>query len=86
MPADSSLSDYENVIRSLLETENAEIYVYYADERPYLSVSAFHDGQLWLVIASFEGIMETAFVVENPQTYLNRSMFQHVGRMAEVVG
>ena len=83
---DSSLTDYEELIRKVLRTDWAEIYVYYADDTPYLSVAAQFDERLWLVIASFEGVMETAFVVENPEAYLDRRMFRYIGRMAEVMG
>jgi hypothetical protein len=85
LPTDSSLADYEALIRRLLADENAEIHVYYADETPFLAVATHSEGQVWLVIASFEGVMETAFVVENPDAYLNRPMFQYVGRLAEVM-
>lgn len=85
MPADSSLLDYEALIYRLLETETAQIYVYYADETPYLSITVNLDKRLWLVMASFDGVIETAFVVENPEGYMNRSMFRYIGTMTEVV-
>lgn len=69
----------------MLETPEATIYVYYTGESAYPSVVAWLDGRLWLVIASFEGIMETAFVVENPETYLERATFRFIGMMGEVV-
>ncbi|MCO5180010.1 MAG: hypothetical protein KIS95_01110 [Anaerolineae bacterium] len=43
------------------------------------------DGRLWLAIVSFEGIMETAFVAENPERYRSSAAFQFVGKMSEIV-
>lgn len=85
LPADATLADYEATIRRVLETKDASIYVYDAGESAYLSVAAWLDGRLWLVIASFAGIMETGFVVENPDSYLERSTFQYVGQISEVM-
>ncbi len=81
----ASISEYESVIKRILETQDAMIYVYYADNSAYLSVAAWLEDRLWLVIASLNGVMETAFVVENSETYLNRVAFEYVGKMGEVV-
>lgn len=85
LSASASLSDYEDLIRLVLTDRSAVIYVYYADDTPYVAVSWQRGDNLWLVIASLEGVIETAFVVENPESYLNRSKFHFLGAMAEVV-
>ena len=85
LPSNASMADYEGLIRRLLESEDANIYVYYGDDTPYLCIAAPLEERLWLVMASFDGIMETAFVVENPTTYLERSAFHHVGQLGEVM-
>ena len=85
LPSDASLGDYESLIRRLLDSEDAIIYVYYGDDTPYLCVTAPLEERLWLVMASFDGLMETAFVVENPTTYLARPAFHHVGKLGEVM-
>ncbi len=85
LPAQATLSDYEHVIHMVLSAAWAEIYVYYAGEEPYLTIAAQHDDRIRLVITGFDGLLETAFVVENPETYLHRPSFQRVGEMAEVV-
>lgn len=77
--------DYEQIIQTILSAAQAEIYVYYAGEEPYLTVAARLDDRVWLVIAAFDGLLETAFIVENPETYLRRLAFQWVGKMSEVV-
>jgi hypothetical protein len=85
LPTDSSLLEYETIIRRVLEAKDASIYVYYTGDTSYLAVAARLDGRLWLVIASYEGVLETAFVVENPESYLEREVFRYVGKMDEVV-
>lgn len=85
LPSDASLADYENLIRRLLKSEDASIYVYYVDDTPYLVVAAPFQERLWLVMASVDGMMETAFVVENPSAYLERDAFQYIGKLGEVV-
>lgn len=85
LPSNASLADYEGLIYRLLKSEDANIYVYYSDDIPYLCVAAPLEERLWLVVASFDGRMETAFVVENPTTYLERPAFRRVGKLGEVM-
>jgi hypothetical protein len=85
LPPDATLTDYEVVIQHVLEAEGVLVYIYSTGESPYLAVDAWLNSRLWLVIVSFEGIMETAFVVENSETYLDREAFPYVGKMSEVV-
>jgi len=85
LSATASLSEYHDLIRRILTEKTATIYVYYADDTPYLAVSWQWGEDLWLVISSLEGVIETAFVVENPESYLNRSVFHYLGQMEEVV-
>ena len=51
----------------------------------YIAVASTINDKVWLVIASFDGIMETAFIVENPDAYLQREPFRFVGLMNEVM-
>ncbi len=85
LPPQASISDYESIIKSILGLQEASIYVYYAGDATYLSVAGWLDNRLWLVIASLDGVMETAFVVENSETYLDRAAFEYVGKISEVV-
>lgn len=85
LPSGATLTDYEALIQQVLGEDDASIYVYHVEESVYLTVATWLDGRLWLVMASFEGIMETAFVVENADTYLEREVFQYIGKMSEVM-
>jgi hypothetical protein len=85
LPTDATIADYEAVIQRVMSMVDASIYVYQTEGLHFLAVATWLEGRLWLVITSFEGIMETAFVVENTETYLEREAFQYVGKMSEVV-
>lgn len=86
LPLEASLADYDRLIRRLFENNDAAIYVYYTREAAYLAVASRYNDSLWLSIASFDGVMETAFVVENPDAYLQREPFRFMGLMNEVMG
>lgn len=85
LPIDATSADYDQLIIQLLEFKDAAIYVYYTGESAYLAVASTINDRMWLVIASFDGIMETTFIVENPDAYLQREPFQFVGLMNEVM-
>ncbi len=86
LPANATLADYERLIQDILQSTNASIYVYSVESTPHLTVVSTIENQTWLVIASFDGVLETAFIVENPVSYLERSAFRYVGRLGEVLG
>jgi len=85
LPIDATLANYNQLITQLLEFNDAPIYVYYTGESAFLAVASTISDKVWLVIASFDGIMETAFIVENPDAYLQREPFRFVGLMNEVM-
>jgi hypothetical protein len=43
------------------------------------------DGNLWVVMFSADAIMETAFVIENPDSYLQPNLFEQIGSLGEVL-
>jgi len=48
---------------------------------PYPTVVCEVGGRVWLVMFSFQGIMESAFVVYDPADYLNPAMFEPIGTL-----
>jgi hypothetical protein len=66
LPADASIETYEQLIQRVLHAPDASIFIYEFGENRFLTLMYNIDGDVWLLIASLEGIMETAFVVENP--------------------
>ncbi|HMT21770.1 MAG TPA: hypothetical protein PKE20_11100 [Promineifilum sp.] len=85
LPTNASLADYELLIQDILQSADALIYVYTFEHTPYLTIADTIGDQVWLIIASFDGVMETAFVVENPASYLERYTFRYIGKLHEVL-
>jgi hypothetical protein len=85
LPDNANMADYEKIIRTILETPTATVYLYWRQDVAYPGVAADFNGQQWLVMFSFDGMMESAFVIENPQIYLSPPQFERVGLLEEVL-
>lgn len=83
--SDATLADYEQIIQSVLTTSDATVYLYWHEDVAYPTIVCSLAGKLWLVMFSIDGIMETAFVVENPDSYLQPSLFERIGTLDEVL-
>ena len=83
LPAEATINDYERIIRSVLEDPQARIYLYHHGEATYVTVVAVIQNRHWLVMFSIDGLMESAFVIDRPDRYLNRSVFEMVGLLEE---
>lgn len=84
LPAKATLVDYEKTIQRVLSTPDATVYLYWHENVVYPTVVSALDAVVWLVMFSLDGILETAFVVENPDSYLNTSLFERIGTLDEV--
>jgi hypothetical protein len=82
---EAGLEDYEQIIRIVLTDPQAQVYVYVHETIPYGVVVAVIDSRHWLVMFALDGVLETAFIVEHPASYLNKSAFQLIGRLSEVM-
>jgi hypothetical protein len=85
LPAEATITDYERIIRSVLEDPQARIYLYHHGEATYVTVVAVIQNRHWLVMFSIDGLTESAFVIDRPDRYLNRSVFELVGLLEEVL-
>ena len=85
LPTIATLADYEQIIRRILTTSEATIYLYRHQDIIYPTVICPLDRNLWMVMFSADAIMETAFVIENPDSYLQPSLFERVGSLDEVL-
>jgi hypothetical protein len=65
----AKLADYETIIKAVLQHPEAFVYVYRYEAIDYPTVVAPYEGQVWLVMFGLEGIMETAFPPDEPDTY-----------------
>lgn len=85
LPANATLADYEETIQRVLATSNATVYLYRHQDNVYPTVVCSLDGDVWLVMFSLDAIMETAFVIENPDSYLQPALFERIGSLDEVI-
>jgi hypothetical protein len=85
LPVEATIADYENIIDTILKMSSARVYLYWYNDVPYPTIVGHVRKDLWLVMFSFEGIMESAFVIENPQIYLSPPQFEQIGLLGEVL-
>ena len=85
LPMDATLEEYQRLIQTILVTNSAEVYIYHYSGKRYPTIISSLDGKLWLIMLSLEGIIETAFVVENPGSYLAPPYFEHVALLGEIL-
>ena len=85
LPAEATLDDYHHVIQRVLDDVHARVYVYWHRETPYVAVGTVLEESYWLVMFDLEGLLESAFVVERPERYLDKPVFQHLGSLDEVI-
>jgi hypothetical protein len=64
--------------------ETAKVYRYWYQQIAYVTVVAKIEEQDWLVMIGPNGVLETAFVVERPERYLQKPGFEYLGRLSEV--
>jgi succinyl-CoA synthetase beta subunit len=81
----TTLDEYETVIRQVLHDPQARIYVFIYQQKRYPSLVSDRSGQHWLVMLDMQGGMETAFVVEQPETYFSDPRFTFLGRYQELM-
>ncbi len=60
------------------------MYRYWYDRAPYVAVVALIHDQHWLVMFAYDGMLESAFVVERPERYLSKPGFERIGSLGEV--
>ena len=85
LPPEATLADYEQIIQSILDDNTAKVYIYQESDEPYIAVSSLNQEQLWLVIFDRNGILETAFVVKNPTSYLGKPEFTFVDMLSNLL-
>lgn len=81
----ATLADYHSVIWKVLAGPDAEVYLYKYGGTEYPTIVANIENAWWLVMFDWNGVMETAFVVSNPQAYLQKPEFEDIGTLTEVM-
>lgn len=85
LPIEATIDHYEQIIFAVLNDSEAEVYIYRHNDVPYFAVVSAIQDQTWLVMFTPDNLIESAFVVERPNYYLNKSAFERIGPLNEVL-
>ena len=84
LPPAATVADYDALIRRVVQTPTAEVFVYRWGEHAFPTVIAEVDGVRWLVMLGMDGIMETAFPPEDAAIYLASPRLTRVGMLEDL--
>ncbi|MFZ2517685.1 MAG: hypothetical protein WA089_03210 [Anaerolineae bacterium] len=84
LPAGANLDAYEAIIISVLQHQDAQLFIFTFQDYIYPTVVAPVEERLWLVMIGMDGVMETAFPPRDPSAYLADSAYAHLGRLQEL--
>ena len=85
LPIDATLVDYDRVIQDVLWDTVAQVYAYWYEDTPYVAVVSILGDNHWLVMVDFDGWMESAYTVSRPERYFNKSEFEFIGILGELL-
>lgn len=84
LPIGATLADNEALILHVVHATTPELFVYGRDDTIYTTAVAGPECIRWLVMLSLDGIVETAFPMEEPYAYLADQRFQRLGTLKEL--
>ncbi len=84
LPPTATLQDYHRIIQLALRDRAARVYRYWYNRVPYVVIVTNVEGQQWLVMFAYDGLLETAFVLDRPSRYLSKPGFEWIGLLGEV--
>ena len=84
LPDRTTVADYDALILHVVSTPTATVFAYHWGETLYPTVVAEVKGVRWLVMLGLDGLMETAFSPEDPETYLANPRFHRLGTLEEL--
>jgi hypothetical protein len=84
LPVESPLEEYNGLIQTLVREGRHQVYLYRFGSERYYAVRGTVQSVEWLVIATREGVVETAFPPDAIDEYLNRRGFVFIGTIQEV--
>lgn len=61
------------------------VYLFQMNDIAYVTIVEADQARPWLVMFDLQGLMETAFIVENPQSYLAKREFSQIGTIQKVL-
>lgn len=82
---ETTLSQYEAIIRSVLLDPTAQVFVFQFGQTFYPTVVAEYADKAWLVMVGLNGILETAFPPDDVEDYVyNDPSYIRIGPIDEV--
>lgn len=84
LPPQVTAADYEAIIQGVLTEDANIVYLFHMNGVDYVTIVEPTE-RPWLVMFDLNGLMETAFIVENPQSYLNKREFSQIGTVQRVL-
>ena len=85
LPGTATLSDYEAIIQAIINDPLADVYIYSWKTVKYPTIVSKQRGEVWLVMFSMDGVMETAFPPTFPDQYLTDIRFTYIDSLQEVI-
>jgi hypothetical protein len=85
LPAGATLNEYERIIQTVIHNQDARVYIFWYRDTPYIAVVGDVNNADWLVMFAFNGVMESAYMVERPDRYLNKVEFAYVDLLSKVM-
>jgi len=85
LPSGATLDDYERMVWTVLQDQQAQVYLYRYRDALYVAVVAVVEQHYWLAMFTMDGVMESAYVVERPEYYLSHPAFEGIGSVSEVM-
>jgi hypothetical protein len=84
LPATATIADYEQIIQAVLQDASAQVFHYWYNQSAYATVVTVIESKTWLGMFSYDGVLESAFVMDRPERCLNKPGFEWIGRLGEV--
>jgi hypothetical protein len=82
---DATVADYEQLIRSVASNQYANVYVYHHEDSQFIAIVATLQVQSWLVMFGLDGVLESAFVLERPDLYMDKPTFKWLGTVGDLI-
>ena len=82
---EATLAEYEQIIHSAVTDQDAIVYLYAHDDVTYVAVAGSIQGQTWLIMFDLDGVLESAYIVDRPDLYLRKSVFDRLGALEEIL-
>ncbi len=82
---EATLTEYEAIITAVLNDNEAKVYFFWYNNTAYPTIVTPIHNRIWLVMVGSNGVMETAFPPDDPETYLADSAYIYMGPLKELL-